>query len=508
MVCLSAFVLAFAGCGTFRDAIDDPGSNIGGGGGGGTTPPSTGYTSTVSIQLETTDKNGETVVTEYTDTDGMTAQWQNATSLMTAEFNEQGFASCAGLDGEYSVTISGLNDDVDEKDPVYYAYNTNAYTTSNNYRDIVITIYEVIIPDRNSSTEGSGPYDPINISDIGIYRTEITYEGQMIYFHFTPRQNGSFSLTSWMNAAEDLVDPVLYAYFGSAQYVNIDNPVIVDDGGTNGKFTSNFRYEVQFSKAMIGGACVFAITAASYTGEFPVEVYFALSYDDDYDRPTTPERVIVPEEEFKNATAEEGTLTYVYEETRVDESGVRYAVFDQDLVGLNPDDGYYHLLDDSGKPNGALLYAYISSASPIYGTAIINVEDDGNNILTIYVGDDRRDYALMLQGYDLAYRKWETIVRSSYQGQPESVIQEVIANRRPGDGSYMGYEDVKGYNDYANIDGMYPVTAELKDFFQLFAKGQMLFMDGMGWVEGSTFNGYHYDAYDDSMWLAFCAYYA
>ena len=166
------------------------------------------------------------------------------------------------------------------------------------------------------------------------------------------------------------------------------------------------------------------------------------------------------------------------------------------------------VLDDSGKPEGPLLYAYISSASPIYGTAIINVEDDGNNILTIYVGDDRRDYALMLQGYDLAYRKWETIVRSSYQGQPESVIQEVIANRRPGDGSYMGYEDVKGYNDYANIDGMYPVTAELKDFFQLFAKGQMLFMDGMGWVEGSTFNGYHYDAYDDSMWLAFCAYYA
>ena len=128
--------------------------------------------------------------------------------------------------------------------------------------------------------------------------------------------------------------------------------------------------------------------------------------------------------------AEEGTLTYVYEEIRVDESGVRYAVFDQDLVGLNHDDGYYHLLDETGQPNGALLYAYISSASPIYEKAIINVEDAGNNILTIYVGDDRRDYALMLQGYDLAYSKWESIVRSSYQGQRKSSPTAVPATAR------------------------------------------------------------------------------
>ena len=66
----------------------------------------------------------------------------------------------------------------------------------------------------------------------------------------------------------------------------------------------------------------------------------------------------------------------------------------------------------------------------------------------------------------------------------------------------------RGYYNYANGDGMYPVTEQLKQFFTYFANSQSLFMDGQGWVELHTFNGYHYDAYEESLWLWNCAYYA
>lgn len=508
MVSLSAFAVVFAGCGVYSDAVNPPGTNAGNGGnGGGGTGVVGGYTSAVEIYLETTNADGETVQERYTDTDGLQAQWRNSISVQTAEFNALGYASLSGLDGEYQVTITGLNEGVTGARATYYAYNTNIYSVNNDDPNAIIVIYEVTTPRGTSLDDGTGPYDTIGVNDVGIYRTQVTRQDQLVYFNFTPTRSGSFSLTSWLDATENLVDPVLYAFFGTSSFVNVNNPVIVDDGGTSGTFTSNFNYQVNFSDDMIGGSCIFAVTARSYTGEFPVDVYFALSYDSEYDRPTTAERVIVPEEQFKPAPEGEGTLRLVYEETG-SEGGVRYAVLDDDLVGLNSEDGYYHMLDENGQPNGPLLYAYISSGSPIYGTAIINVEDTGNNSLTMYVGDDRRDYALMLQGYATAYQKWEAIVRSSYQNQPESVIQEVLNNRTPGDGSYLGYEDVEGYNDYVNSDGMYPVTPELKEFFQLFAESQLLFMDGDGWVEGSIFNGYHYDAYDDSMWLFCCAYYA
>lgn len=498
---LSVFALVLSGCGVYSDAVESPGSSAGSGGSSssGSSTSSGGYTSTVSIVTAEEDEDGETVYVPYTDTDGITAQWMslNVSSVQTAEFNSSHYASLSGLDGEYQVTISGLDDD--------YSYNTNAYSVSNDSRKVVIVIYEVTIPRATSSKQGTSLSYAYSISDMGIYRATIASADDAVWFKFSPTQSGSFSLTSWENAAEDLVDPVLTAYFGSSAWVNMNNAVTVDTGGTSGIFTTNFLYQTNFSSDMVGGTCVFTISARSYTGNYPVTVDFCLAYDGDYVVSTVDERVIVPEEEFEQAPEGNGELTLVYAETGYSD-GVSYAVLDEDLVGLNQEDGYYHLLDENGQPNGPLLYAYISSASPIYGTAIINVEDSGNNNLTVYAdSNDRRDYALMLQGYDLAYSKWLSSVKAN---NPNLSDAEIEANRTPGDGSYLGYEDVKGYNDYVNSDGMYPVTEELKEFFQLFAEAQLLFMDGNGWVEGQVFNGYHYDAYDDSMWLFACAYYA
>ena len=113
------------------------------------------------------------------------------------------------------------------------------------------------------------------------------------------------------------------------------------------------------------------------------------------------------------------------------------------------------------------------------------MELPGNNGLTIYTTDGlRKDFQLMLQGYTTA------------QSRGSGGLYD-----------YTGYEDVHGYMEYVNNRGMYPVTEELKYFFQEYANSQNLFQDGNGWVEQQEYGGYNYEAYEDSMWLFCCAYF-
>ena len=60
-----------------------------------------------------------------------------------------------------------------------------------------------------------------------------------------------------------------------------------------------------------------------------------------------------------------------------------------------------------------------------------------------------------------------------------------------------------GYCEGANKDGYYPVTAELKEFLQMYAENRNLFCDGTGDWE---LRGY--DADQNSMWLWGVSYYS
>ena len=65
---------------------------------------------------------------------------------------------------------------------------------------------------------------------------------------------------------------------------------------------------------------------------------------------------------------------------------------------------------------------------------------------------------------------------------------------------------VKGYADVVNADGVAPVTAELRDFLQMYvSNSQFFFADGEGVIETDSNNPI--DAYEDSQWLFACGYY-
>ena len=145
------------------------------------------------------------------------------------------------------------------------------------------------------------------------------------------------------------------------------------------------------------------------------------------------------------------------------------------------EDGFYHLLDEDGQPNGPLVYAHISTASDIYGTALINIEDSGNNALTLFTpdGKNRYDYQLMLQGHDLAQQKFQAGASERGGSSKKSTRADDNKDLDP----YPQYKDCKGYYDCVDEYGLYPVNEQLKEFLQYFANSQQLFKDGEGWVE-------------------------
>ncbi len=62
-----------------------------------------------------------------------------------------------------------------------------------------------------------------------------------------------------------------------------------------------------------------------------------------------------------------------------------------------------------------------------------------------------------------------------------------------------------GLAHYANSDGVYAVTEQIRDFLQGFSTSQRYFADGDGWVE--THETYKVDASEDDQWLFACGYY-
>ena len=70
----------------------------------------------------------------------------------------------------------------------------------------------------------------------------------------------------------------------------------------------------------------------------------------------------------------------------------------------------------------------------------------------------------------------------------------------------------KGYSQYVNSDGVYPVTQELKEFLQEFASCNSYFKDGDGVAERYLrSDGTYvkiYDASETNMWLFAVGYYA
>jgi hypothetical protein len=208
-------------------------------------------------------------------------------------------------------------------------------------------------------------------------------------------------------------------------------------------------------------------------------------------------------------------------------------VFKGSMFKYNPDDGFYHLYDEEKYADsngyGPILYAAISAPCRFLALSLTHIEDPGNKSLTIRVEDENgnindHNYKHFLEGYlDLA--KWSGQVDNPayycsyhcvgcHEGYEDTVCGLIPAACPPScDKCHEECTPCReeliggpGYADFANSNGYFPVTEELKTFLQRLSEAQRYFNDGTGWVEENDV--VDVDALQDDQWLFACAYYA
>lgn len=200
------------------------------------------------------------------------AQWNDGYSFHNAEIDEQGKASVTGLDGDYRVTLSKL--------PSGYAYNPNVYTATNDFRHVTIELY----PLNQLKVRNTSLYKCISIKTTGFYHIQVEEPDDEIHFEFAPRKSGTYTVESMIDVTANDVNPYANYYGANAYYKRLEKTV--DGGGGEGVYTKNFKMDVRIADEMIstGGQVVFtfSLEADSRSGQYPIDLYFAIALDGDY----------------------------------------------------------------------------------------------------------------------------------------------------------------------------------------------------------------------------------
>ena len=440
------------------------------------------------------------------------AHWRAAGQYFEATFdNATGTAQQKGMDGDYSVTLSGL--------PSKVTYNPNAYTANNNNREITIELYDYIEAKRGGGTE----YTCISVEKLAVYRTKLTGNAHTVFYQFTPSQSGTYCIESWVSTDENRINPKLDVWPGTAG--NKYYLETLDDGGTSSTYTKNFKYILEIDQEFIGNVYTFAIHADVDEGqEYPVNVDFAVQLNGGFSENWAASKLIIPQEKMETIEIPTG---HKLVNPEIPVEGSSRDKFDGSLFGLNPDDGYYHKYnEETGKYDGELLFAYISAASRFNDLSFTHIEDPGNKALTVSNGTENYRYFICgntkSSNYFCAYYNAEYLevcpclkydsATGFGDGCPGVCIEgcpschKNCTNVTKEEYDAMSANNFRGYGDYANSYGMCPVNQEIKDFLQKFSVSQRYFMDGNGWVE--THPTYKIDALEDDQWLFACAYFA
>lgn len=441
--------------------------------------------------------------------------WNDGYNVHIAPVDDSGFATIDGLDGDYSVTLSSV--------PAGYAYDPNAYTATNDNRNIIIEMYDLNLL-RGSGNSLDNVYQ---ISSTGVYTITVNSEEEMSYIRFAPQTNGVYTVESWVSAVEDLVNPVCIAYLGSAHYVY--NPYRVTDVGICGSYTRNFIHTVKIANENIsseGGSVTFtfAVGAETKSSVYPVNITFAVKRNGGFDLDKTEKEIMFPKHDWSafdfdafNALAG-GKI--VGAETLYPGTTNAYA-FDQDNYKLWPvsegGDGVYHVFDEAKYPEtngyGPILVAYITEPCRFFPpdqggnrVSFTTIEDAGNNALVI---KGKYNYRLFIKGFKALVDAGYYCVSDCLCHLDGSIRACPIGCTECKEGCVQATPEemaVKGYADVVNADGVAPVTEELKEFLQLYVSNSgYFFADGEGSIETDPANPI--DAYEDSQWLFACGYY-
>lgn len=500
----------FAGCG---GTYVPPGGN---GDGSGIIPDNPNNPDKPGGDTTNTDKNFTVSLVcdgkPFEELEGVTVYWTDLTGFsqpVSATFGQDGKAKMSGLDGDYLVTLDGLSDK--------YTYDPNGNYASNFNRNLEVEIYRVITIRNVVGQDGGTVERAKQIPSEGAYRFTVTRANLTNYYYFIPKVSGTYTVRSLVNISDNTVNPK-YRYCSGTQYGARYYGDYTDGSGASSTYTVNFDETHDFDASNIGAIILFGVTAETRTGEYPVTIEFLVKRVDDFAFDNTVAPIIIPEE-FKDVQS--GLVDVAQFKAEKDalmkKHGTRFVAYsgflNGDTVAFNEEDGYYHVVDNSGAPNGPVVCAMISRAPSVFVTedgsdSFISIEYHGNKALTVddnyekYTQNFYPDIESPYDDLDPHFINYKVFIEGYYG---------IISHENPNDPNapaglreqFKDYEGVLGYNDLANADGVYPVTKELQRFLQGYATTQRLFLDGNGMAEKVGLY-----ASERSQWMFACGFYA
>ena len=449
----------------------------------------------------------------FTPSAAIDVYWSDGFDISVAPVDENGVARIDGLDGDYRITLSSV--------PSGYTYDVNGYKATNFKRNIVLDMYDL----NFVMGEGTSLTDTKEFSTTGVYSVTINSPEDWVYFEFSPKFNGIYTIESWASVTDDEVNPVARQHVGSTASGAFFGEEEVTTTGQVGSFTRNFLYTVKIADehiSSVGGGSntyVFSVSAETKSGIYPVTYSFAVKRDGGFDlggggKVMVPVKADMSHFDFDafNALAG-GNITYA-ETIYKDKNGVEQPgayVFDEDNYRLweisDGGDGVYHVYDEEKYAStggyGPVLVAFIGASTRFLESFISMGENAPSNPFSVSTTEDYRHFimgyeSLVSQGYycvgECKCHDASDPNKSCPPGSPNC-----HANCRP---CPEGMESSGGYAAWCNDDGVAPVTEELKGFLQKFSTSKRCFADGDGFAEKSGIY-----AYEDSQWLFACGYY-
>ncbi len=479
----AAFMLAvaFAGCGTYtppNGGGDNPSGPNTSAPPGQVTDPENSNAFTASLKF----LDGTPFTSEYYGKlTQLQAQWtsdDNKNEVYRSYFNSEGVASCTQLDGDYTVTLVGLPDG--------YTYKSTVDTlkTNNTSKAVDVILLPILRLGRSQLYNNRIPYYTLN--QTGAYR--ITLDASLrrtgVMFSYKPSRSGSYSLETFADVTANEVNPKLTVYAGNLPaYINENFRSEQDGGGVENTYTKNIKWIYDVDVKEVGGSLIFNLYAESRFDDVDdLVVDFVLERDGEFTRtdwmPSKP--VDVPAYIEENGVAEKpaGTFTFCAKRPGVRDNILNmnnvYNDEDKDnprmTVKKNPEDGYWYYYDTQTQTYTDKIYAMLGADNEVH-----------NSFRT---GD----------------------------------LQKVLTYMSEGEGkeAYDYLKFVSAFLSKVNADGAYPVTDELKDFLQFYARTQSLFKDGKGFAEqqgfyedeyGNLLPAPAYQSDEDSQWMYACGYY-
>lgn len=491
------FAVCFAGCGEYTPPTgtgNSTGNNKPGGGDDSSGEPvADGFTATL------THYDGSAFTSsDYELITRLQAQWTEITdgmpSVYRAYFNEKGVASVGKLDGDFNVTLV-LTDDFGKK----FCYDPNPapeerrdeLKATNRKKNVTIPLYRLTVISKATGSMNIGGKDTNynTLTKTGAYSYTLQSKADNRIFFYKPQLAGEYSFMTLMDVTADEVNPIVDLHYGQPGfYVNPYPERRQDDGGAEGTYTKNVWLKYQITKDEVGNGLIFNLYSESEKPTaYPLTVYFIFERDGEFTRPVEHSTPVPVTEDFtKTPTKPSGTFAFIGDTDPLTNTANAMHILDETKVKYNDPakggDGYYYYLnpetgdffrDGGGKVSGQYrVYAVITAPNPVLASA---TSDPSQATL---------NNAQLARGY-----YW-------------------VAGE---DGTYKNYYNfITGSNGYAahcNVNGAYPVTAELQQFLQDFSISQRYFNDGNGFAEGSGSGGPGYNSDEDSQWLFACGVY-